>query len=190
MDERQIINKLTEMLEPKRLRHSIRVMECAKRLARLHNADEDKAAIAGLLHDCAKGFSGSELILRSKEYEIELDEISLCQRGLIHGPLGARVANDIFGIDDLDILSAIEYHTYGKRDMKLLEMIVYLADLIEPGRTFEGVDELRALALEDLQGALLKALDDTIKLVIARGGLIHPNTLEARNSIILNKKKL
>ena len=90
----------------------------------------------------------------------------------------------------MDILSAIEYHTYGKRDMKLLEMIVYLADLIEPGRTFEGVDELRALALEDLQGALLKALDNTIKLVIARGGLIHPNTLEARNSIILNKKKL
>ena len=89
----------------------------------------------------------------------------------------------------MDILSAIEYHTYGK-GYEVAGMIVYLADLIEPGRTFEGVDELRALALEDLQGALLKALDNTIKLVIARGGLIHPNTLEARNSIILNKKKL
>ncbi|MGI5850887.1 MAG: HD domain-containing protein [Clostridiales bacterium] len=190
MNERQIINRLAEMLEYERLQHSIRVMESARSLARLHHTDEDKAAIAGLLHDCAKGFSGSELIERSKEYGIELDQISLCQRGLIHGPLGARVANDIFGIEDMDILSAIEYHTYGKKDMGFLEMIVYLADLIEPARTFEGVDELRDLASEDLQGAMLKALDNTIKRVIARGGLIHPNTLEARNSIIINKSNL
>ncbi|HZJ56733.1 MAG TPA: bis(5'-nucleosyl)-tetraphosphatase (symmetrical) YqeK [Clostridia bacterium] len=187
MDKKQIIDRLSEMLEPKRLQHSIRVMECAERLARLHGVDEDKAVIAGLLHDCAKGFSGEALIERSKEYGIELDEISLYQRGLIHGPLGAGVASRVFGIEDLDILSAIEHHTYGKKDMDELEMVIYLADLVEPGRTFEGVDELRALASEDLEGAMLKALDDIIALVMAKGGLIHPNTLEARNSIILNK---
>jgi len=110
---------------------------------------------------------------------------------LIHGPVGAKIATDLFKITDRDILSAIEYHTYGKKNMTKLEKIIYLADLIEEGRDYPGVEELRALAERDLDRAVLKALDNSIIHVIAKGGLIHPNTIEARNYIInkLNIKK-
>ena len=187
MDEKVILEKLAKRIEPKRLQHSIGVKECAKELALLYNADGDRAALAGLLHDCAKGFNEVGLIQKSKEYGIELDQVSIYQKGLIHGPLGAKIACHEFGISDPDILSAIEYHTYGKRDMTVLEKIIYLADLIEPGRCFSGVEELRSLAYKDLDSAVLKALDNTIVLVISRGGLVHPNTLEARNSMIMSQ---
>ncbi len=191
MEEREILIKLGQLLDADRIKHSIGVKESAMKLASIYNEDVSKAAIAGLLHDCAKGFDDDLLIQKVKEYDIKLDPISLSQKELIHGPLGAKIANHVFKIKDMDILSAIEYHTYGKKNMTRLEKIIYLADLIEPGREYPGVKELRALAENDLDRAVLKALDNSVIHVIAKGGLIHPNTIEARNYIIneLNIKK-
>ena len=119
-------------------------------------------------------------LYKAKEYDIKLDPVSLSQKELIHAPVGAKIAKHIFKIKDKDILTAIEYHTYGKKNMTKLEKIIYLADLIELGRDYPGVEELRALAEKDLDRAVLKALDNSIIHVIAKGGLIHPNTIEAR----------
>lgn len=191
MEEKEILKKLGQLLNADRIKHSIGVKECAIRLAGIYNEDVYKAAMAGLLHDCAKDFDGDQLIQKAKEYNIKLDSVSLSQKELIHGPVGAKIATELFKITDRDILSAIEYHTYGKKNMTKLEKIIYLADLIEEGRDYPGVEELRALAEKDLDRAVLKALDNSIIHVIAKGGLIHPNTIEARNYIInkLNIKK-
>ncbi|NLJ41848.1 MAG: HD domain-containing protein [Clostridiales bacterium] len=187
MEEKDIIKKLSKMIEPERLLHSIGVSKSAKELAPVYGIDADKAVIAGLLHDCAKDFNHDELIEKCKEYGIEPDWISIRQRGLIHGPLGARIAKQVFSVEDPDILSAIEFHTFGKKDMSILEKVIYLSDLIEEGREFDGVEKLRSLARTDLDAAMIKALDSAIIKTITKGGLIHPNTLEARNYLIENK---
>lgn len=187
MDENLILEKLTKMIEAKRFQHSIGVKECAEELALLYDIDANRAALAGLLHDCGKGLNKADLIQKCKKYGIEPDPISFYQKELMHGPLGAKIAENEFGIRDSEILSAIEYHTYGKRNMTVLEKIIYLADLIEPSRSFQGVDELRTLAHKDLDKAVLKALDNSMVLVISKGRLIHPNTLEARNYMIMSQ---
>lgn len=189
MDERHIIYKLTKLINPKRLEHSLGVKETAEKLAHIHGVDKCKASIAGLLHDCAKNFSPLELIEKSREYGIRLDEVSLNQTGLIHGPLGAKVAEDIFEIKDPDILSAIEYHIYGREDMTKLEKLIYLADLTEPGRTFKGVEELRLLSEKNIDEAMIKALGDSTILLISGGKLVHPNALKALNSLLIKKLK-
>lgn len=184
MNEKAIIEKLSGLIESNRLQHSIRVKECAEQLAAFYQEDVGKAALAGLLHDCAKGFDDKELVENSIEYGIRLDTISLYQKGLIHGPLGAEIARHEFGVKDRKILSAIKYHTYGREKMTKLEKIIFLADLIEPGRSYKGVEELRDLAWKDLNRAMLRALDNNLIGIIAKGGLIHGNTLETRNYII------
>ena len=184
MEEKEIVIKLGHLLDEERIEHSIGVKECAAELAKIYNEDVSKAAIAGLLHDCAKGFDDHQLIQKSKEYNVKLDPISVLQKELIHGPLGAKIAKHLFNIKDKDILSAIEYHTYGRKDMTVLEKIIFLADLIEPGRDYPGVEKLRALAEKDLDRAVLKALDNNIIYIVTKGQLIHPNTIEARNYII------
>ena len=107
------------------------------------------------------------------------------QPALLHGPVGAKVAAAEFGVDDVKILEAIALHTTGGAGMGLLARIVYLADAIEPGRSYPGVDVLRNLAKTSLERALLAALDDSIAFIVARRGLIHPGTVEARNWLLL-----
>ena len=89
------------------------------------------------------------------------------------------------GIKDKEILQSVAYHTTGKENMSLLEKIIFLADYIEPGRRFPGVDDLRALAYEDLNRAVLQAMDNTILYVLRQGLLLHPQTMKARNSLLL-----
>jgi len=90
-------------------------------------------------------------------------------------------------VTDEDVLSAIRYHTTGRAGMSALEAIVFLADLIEPGRTFPGVEELRRLSREDLNAALLAAYDGLIRYVLDQGGLLHSATTAARNDLLLRQ---
>lgn len=86
------------------------------------------------------------------------------------------------------VLDAVKYHTLAKRDMSTLEKIIYIADYIEPGRDFPGVEELREITREDLDKGVLKGLENTILFVIKQGNLIHPLTIEARNFLIMQEK--
>ena len=177
----QMTAKLKGSLLEKRFIHSLGVMECAKKLAELYGADTQKAAIAGLLHDCAKNYSKDDMFALCSEYGIELDDVMKKSSGLIHGLLGAEVAKREYGIDDAEIYDAIYYHTVGKPDMNLLTQIIYIADGIEENRHYDGVDRIRSLAEEDLDKALILQIDYTIKSVISKGGLLHTNTIDTRN---------
>lgn len=181
MDINSIRTKLQGMLLEKRFNHSLMVCETAKELARMYGADEKKAEIAGLLHDCAKNFSKDEMFSLCEKYAIKLDEVTKKQVGLIHAFLGAEIAKDLFGIDDDEIYDAIFYHTVGKPDMSLLTKIIYIADAIEPLRNYDGVEHLRELAHSDLDKALVYQIDITIKSVLKKGSLLHLNTVDTRN---------
>lgn len=182
--EEQIIEKLKTMISGKRIEHSLNVRDVAVRLASHYGADVEKARVAGLLHDCAKGFRCDEALKLAKEYELQLDKVTLNHHALLHAPLGAKIAQVEFGITDEEILDAIRFHTTGRENMTLLDKIVCLADYIEPGRGFRGIDEIRSLAFSDINMALGKAFGSTINFIVSKNYILHPTTVLARNSLL------
>ena len=185
MDCNQIEKILKEMLPEKRLKHSLSVSECAIKLSDIYRCDKEKAKIAGLVHDCAKYFTYEQIEECVKKFNIKLDSLEENNIALSHSIVGSYVAKEVFNINDEEILSAIKYHTTGRENMSLLEKLIYMADLIEEGRKFPKVEELRNLTFSGkLDEALLLSFDNTIKFVIDNKQLIHPRTVSARNYIL------
>lgn len=177
-DEKGIIEKLRARLLEKRLKHSINVMNMAVRLAKLNGVEEEKAKMAGLLHDCAKNMSDEELISYCIEHNIRIDDIKRQSPGTLHAEVGAEIAKNEFGADE-DVYTAIKYHTLGNETMSTLDKILYVSDLIEEGRTLEGIDKIREIAFLDLNKAYYLSLDYCIENVRERGKIIHPQSLAA-----------
>ncbi|WP_243426413.1 bis(5'-nucleosyl)-tetraphosphatase (symmetrical) YqeK [Caldicoprobacter guelmensis] len=184
MQESEMCEKLRTLMDEERYEHSLGVRDSAVMLAKRYGADVAKARIAGLLHDCAKGLVREEMIGKALEVGIELGPEEFRVEALLHGPVGAVMARQVFGIQDPEILSAIECHTTGKRNMSLLDKIIYLADYIEPNRDFPEVEELRRVAMEDLDKAVLLAVRRTIKYVLDTDRFLHPRTVEAWNDML------
>lgn len=190
MNLEAIKNKLNEMLPKNRMIHSQGVADCAVKLSQIYGYDKNKAYLAGILHDCAKYLSQEQVDYYVNKYEIYLDEYEKDNLALSHSIIGSVLVRHEFLIEDIDIITAVRYHTTGKSNMDMLEKIIYIADLIEVNRNYPGVDELRDLVYDGkMDEALLKSFDNTIKLVIDRNQIIHPRTIEARN-YILNQKYL
>lgn len=187
--EEKIIEYLMNNLRHKRFEHSLNVRDTAVQIAEFYKADVGKARIAGLVHDCAKDKSGEELMEIAAKSGHKIDEVASSAPKLLHGIAGAVIAKDIMGIEDEDILSAVAYHTTGRRNMSTLEKIIYIADYVEPLRIFEGVDRMRELVYIDLDEAMIYAFDSTIKYIIDKGQAIHPDSIEGRNYIILEGRR-
>ncbi|MPM96285.1 hypothetical protein SDC9_143443 [bioreactor metagenome] len=158
-------------------------------LARRFGANEDKARLAGLIHDCAKDMSDDELLDTARGAGLRIAWMQRMTPQLMHGAVGAIVAKRDYGVEDAEVLAAVAHHTMGAERMSKLEKIIYLADMIEPGRHHTGVDEVRALAKTDLDAAVLLTMDKTITYVISRGWILHPDTAIARNDIIRTKRE-
>lgn len=180
----QVEKKLISNIGYKRYLHSVRVMEESIELAKIFNCNVEKATIAGLLHDCGKFESKQELLKKSFDFDIIQKNAHIDDSALIHGALGAEIARQEFKVEDMDVLNAIRYHTTGRPNMSLLEKIVYISDYIEPGRNFTGVNIVRKLAYKNLDVALFKAMNQTIKYLIDKELYIHPDTFNARNYLI------
>ena len=190
MNKQLIYNKVQEMLPEKRFIHSIDVASCAVKLSKIYNYDEEKCYIAGITHDCAKYLTKDEVEYYVNKYNIKLDELEVDNLALSHSLIGSYIAKYELDIEDEDIINAIKYHTTGKEEMTLLEKIIYMADLIEEGRNYPGVELLRELTYSGkLDEALLLSFNNTIKLVLDRNQLVHPRTIEARNYIIKQNKR-
>ena len=166
-----------------RLEHSLRVADEAVRLARRWGADAEKARLAGILHDAARELPQEELRRLVAEHRIAVTEQELQVQELLHAPVGAFLVRHEFGMDDADVWAAIRYHTTGRAGMSVLEKVIYLADYIEPGRNFPGVDQARRLAEKNLDEAIFWALNQTIDYLAQRGRAAHPFTVEARNAL-------
>lgn len=187
-DHEQMTEQLKNSLDKKRFIHSIGVCETAVKLAKKYGADEEKAYIAGLLHDCAKGMKIPEQLEKCSEYGIELDRESLMCPPVIHAPIGAEIAKREYGIDDEEVLNAIRRHTVGGIGMTLLDKIIYTADMIEPSRDFEGVERLREIAESDMETAFFESVKQSLIFNITENKLIHPNTLYSYNEAVSDKK--
>jgi predicted HD superfamily hydrolase involved in NAD metabolism len=186
-NEEMIIKYLQNALNKQRYEHSLRVMETSVELAKYYGADEIKARLAGLVHDCAKNMKDEEIINIIEKYGYNIEGTYKRTPNLMHGLAGALIGKHIMGIEDEEIFNAICYHTTGKKAMTMLEKIIYIADYIEPMRNFPGVEELRKATYINIDEALLLSFDNTIKYVISRGQLLHLDTIEARNSILSDR---
>ena len=171
------IRQLSDVLKPSRFEHSLSVASEAYRLADIHGLDLLRATQAGLLHDCAKCLPLEEMQSIAKEHHLTDDPAMLESGALLHSVVGARVAEEQYGMTDPLVLEAIRYHNTGFPGMSRLARCVCLADSIEPLRkSYPGLDEVRALAEESLEGALLLSLERTASYVIERGKYLHPRT--------------
>jgi len=177
---------MKKRLKKSRYQHTLGVVESAKALARIHNVNEANAEISALLHDYGKNLDKETLLRLVLKYDIHMDEVTRDSVSLLHGEVGAELVCEELGICDEDVLNAIRYHTYGRVGMSKLEKVVYIADAIEPGRNYPGVDELRDLANKDLDQALKRALSDSIKFVVEKGHSLHLNTIALWNDLIIN----
>lgn len=190
LTEPEMINLIRSTLSEPRFEHTMGVAETAKKLALHYGCDIKKAYIAGVLHDCAKDIPYKEAIEDCEKSGVILKDICYKEPGLIHPYHGAVLAERIYGVSDCGILDAIRHHTTGHADMPILTKIIYIADAIEPLRTHAGVDTVRKLAFCDLNEALLRTMDSTIRHIINKGGLLDEDTVEARNYLILEKKTI
>lgn len=173
-------NKLQSALSIKRYKHTLGVVEEAVKLAKLYGVDEQKAKVAALLHDCAKDYPDDMKKRLCKEFHIQLDNIMKAQIDLSHPFLGAKVAKTEYQVDNGEILEAIRYHTTGKKNMSMLDKIIFIADYIEPNRkVFKELEEIRRLAYTDIDKAMKLALETTIEYTKERNQKLHPLTLEA-----------
>ncbi|MDQ2087381.1 bis(5'-nucleosyl)-tetraphosphatase (symmetrical) YqeK [Herbivorax sp. ANBcel31] len=180
--------KLKRNVIKNRFIHSINVMELAAELASVYGVDQEKAAIAGLLHDCAKNIELDRMLMLCDEFDIVVDDVERLQPKLLHGRVGAVLASKEYGIYDETILNAIRYHTLGRENMTMMEKIVFVSDYIEPNREFEGIEEVRELAFIDIDKTMIISLNNIIVHIIAKGALVHPVAIMARNDMI--KKRM
>ena len=176
--------ELSDVLSKKRYEHSIRVLETSLSLGKIYNADLNKIALASLLHDYAKEFTKEELLKISEEHFRDETKDYLTNVEILHSYVASYIAKEKFKIDDDEILNAIKFHTTGRKNMSLIEKIVYIADAIEPKRDYPHVEKIRDLALVDLNKAILLEVNKKIEYLIKGDYIIHVNSIEMRNWLL------
>ncbi|GHH97073.1 bis(5'-nucleosyl)-tetraphosphatase (symmetrical) YqeK [Neobacillus kokaensis] len=187
MEREKALKLVKEQLTEHRYQHTLGVMETAIDLARRYGADEKKAELAAIFHDYAKFRPKEEMKQTIIEQGFPQDLLEY-NAELWHAPVGAYLTEKEAGITDQEILAAIRYHTSGRPGMSILEKVVYLADYIEPGRHFPGVDEVRGLAKESLEKALIKSVQNTILFLLKKNQMVYPETFHTYNDLIKNQE--
>ena len=174
---------LEKNLSAKRYEHSLNVAAECRKLAEKYGEDPEKAYFAGLLHDICKELPAQKQLdlVRESERDFVVCREELETRSLWHGIAGAYFIKTKFGIEDIDILNAVRFHTVGRAGMSRLEEIVYLGDLVSAERDYKDVDKMRKIVYTDIDEAMLAALAFSVKSVIKKGGVIPPCTTEAYN---------
>lgn len=189
----KIYEQARHMLETRlneyRLLHSLSVAETATSMARQYATDVDKAQIAGLLHDWDKNLSDEQLFERARGFGIEMVEGIEDMAVLLHAQTGAIAVKREFPRLDDDIIQAIARHTSAAPDMTELDMIIYVADMIEPLRSQGNLTPLRVIVGKvPLEALFLKSFEMTLEHLLRRHRAIHPDSLEVWNTYVSRER--
>ena len=178
-DRIEIIRRLEKELKYKRFVHTLFVAGTAASLAMRWGSDPGQAEMAGLLHDCAKSLTLQEMRKLCEQEGVAISSYEEKSAALLHSKAGSILAKSSYGCTDEEILQAIRSHTTGRPGMSLLEKIIFVADYIEPGRyEAPGLPQIRPMAFEDLDRAVLRILSDTLEHLNAMKAEIDPMTQE------------
>jgi predicted HD superfamily hydrolase involved in NAD metabolism len=188
MNSDKALRVVKDQLTERRYVHTLGVMETAIKLAEIYKVDVGKAELAAIFHDYAK--------FRDKE---EMRQIIINQKmpqdllqhhdELWHAPVGAYLVENEVGITDHEVLEAIRCHTSGKINMSPLDKVLFVADYIEPGRDFPGVEQVRESAMNSLDIAVIQAMKNTITFLLKRNQPIYPDTFHAYNDMTMKVKE-
>lgn len=171
---------LKENLTENRLKHTADVAATAMKKAKELSLDQNKVLTAALLHDCAK-------YLNPADYKGFILPKNVPQP-VVHQYLGAYVAENVLGVKDDEVLDAIRYHTSGKAGMATLSKLIFVADMVEKGRNYNGVDKLRALYEKDFEKCFITCLKEEVIHLKNRGGEIYNLTLAAYDYYVKEEK--
>ncbi|WP_274969895.1 bis(5'-nucleosyl)-tetraphosphatase (symmetrical) YqeK [Lachnoanaerobaculum orale] len=181
---------LKEKLPKKRYEHTLGVAYTAAALAMCYGEDILKAELAGILHDVAKAKKSFELKDDMKGYidpytdGAYVDLIANKAPQILHAIYAPYLAKKDYKIEDKDILSAIRWHTTGKKDMTMLEKIVFVADYIEPNRKkLPDLDRIRTLSFHDISEAVKVIAKSTIEYLGSQGMYIDKFTYELSDEV-------
>lgn len=181
MSREALIDILHHQLREPRFQHVLRVETTAIKLARENNVNIEKASIAGLVHDYAKQRPDADFIqvIQQERMDPELLDYG---NAIWHGIVGAELIKQELQLYDEDILNAVRHHTTGAAVMSKLEQVIYMADYIEPGRTFTGVDEVRHVTHADLAAGVALQTKQTLQYLINNDRPVYPKTIETYNA--------
>lgn len=182
----QLKVELQRRMSRARYEHVLRVTEVAKELASQYDVSVRAAEEAALFHDIAKFMGKEELQAIIKEEKLDERLLSF-HHELWHGPVGAVIASKQFSVEDEDVLNAVRYHTSGRAGMSKLEKIIYVADMIEPGRDFPGVEQLRQMAYEDLHKAMAACIHQSVQFLLAKKVSVFPDSIDCYNEHMREK---
>ncbi|WP_283583431.1 bis(5'-nucleosyl)-tetraphosphatase (symmetrical) YqeK [Limosilactobacillus difficilis] len=177
----ELVAKLKIALDSNRFHHVLRVEQTAIDLAKANGVDLEKASIAGLCHDYAKQRSDADFLAAIDRYGLAPD-LKNWANPIWHGVVGAELVKHELGVWDEDILNAIRHHTTGDATMSLLEQVVYMADYIEPGRDFPGVEQARQLTHKLLALGVAYQTKRTLEYLLDHGSPIYPATILTYNA--------
>jgi predicted HD superfamily hydrolase involved in NAD metabolism len=183
-ESEEVKARIQSVLKPERYAHSLRVADMAVLLAKHYDVNPDRAYIAGLLHDCGKYMDGKALIVFCKSKNLKIDSTMKVVPELLHTIVSAFIAKEEYGCIDKDVLLAIENHTLGRKDMNILEKIVFVADFCEEGRNSDGAKLVRKNALNNIDRAMVDAINLKLEHLMRKDSIIHPRILDARNQIL------
>lgn len=191
MEYKEIENDVKSVLSEYRFTHSLGVAKKAIELAKIYGVQEEIAKKVGIAHDIAKEMTDEEMIEYAKANNIRIDEIETVKPSLLHGKIGADIAAKKFGFTQ-DMINAIKWHTTGRKNMSMLEKIIYVADKTEENRkgTRFNLEKSRELSKKNIDETLIFLMNEFITYNIKNEWLIHPETIKARNDLLLNEGKI
>lgn len=177
----ELLSTVRAVLSDYRYQHVLRVETMALKLAEKWQVEAEIVSIAALIHDYTKERSDEDFIEAIKEYHLST---SLLPWGnnIWHGVVGAEMIRSELGINDSIILDAVRQHTTGAEEMTLVSQIIFMADYIESARDFPGVDEVRALAFEDLAASVGWQAQHTLEYLIKNKQRVFPLSLLTYNT--------
>jgi predicted HD superfamily hydrolase involved in NAD metabolism len=179
----EIAQYVQRQMTGKRWQHTLGVVEVARDLAQRYGADVRKAVVAAYVHDVAKCWPQEQMRAYIAAHDAH-DPILDAPPAMWHAHAGAlAIQRDVPGVDE-EMIFAVKYHTSGRVGMGLLEKVIFVADYIEPGRDFDGVDRMRMEAQRSLDRAVLMGFDHTMRSLISEGKRIDEQTVRARNDIL------
>jgi predicted HD superfamily hydrolase involved in NAD metabolism len=186
MDVNLLKQQLLKRLSKGRYEHVLRVAETAKSLAIRHGTSVEQAEQSALFHDIAKCMDKGELRLALLQGNGDARLFSF-HHELWHAPVGAMIARDEFGLEDEDVLNAIRFHTTGRTNMSMLEKLIYIADMIEPGRSFSGVEIVRQQAEKSIDSAMEACIYQSVQFLVNKRVPVFPDSIDCYNEYV-NKK--
>ena len=181
-DKKRIIEYIEHNMTEKRQLHTYAVAEEAKKLSQRYGEDMEKAELAALFHDFFRGVQ--EKALNGYVRQLDLGAAYLDNSNLAHSKIAAFVMEREYHIKDRDMINAVSFHTTGRPHMSKLEKIIYLADAIEPNRSYPGIEEIREMAYQNLDEACLLSLEHSIDYVKSMGLYLDQDTVMARDYLI------